>query len=55
MSEMELRPEEARSRFLPQWLVAPAWWRPVWAILHDSMDGLIRHDGIMVGLSLIHI
>ncbi|MBA3518778.1 MAG: YihY/virulence factor BrkB family protein [Rhizobiales bacterium] len=52
MSEMELRPEEARSRFLPQWLVAPAWWRPVWAILHDSMDGLIRHDGIMVGSAI---
>jgi len=52
MSEMELRPEETTSRFLPQWVAAPAWWRPVWAILHDSMDGLVRHDGIMVASAI---
>ena len=52
MSEMEIRPEEARNRFLPPWITVPAWWRPVWAILHDSMDGLIRHDGIMVASAI---
>jgi membrane protein len=48
MSEVELTPEGSRSRLLPEWLRVPAWWRPIWAILHDSMDGLVRHDGIMV-------
>lgn len=52
MSEMELRPAEGRSRLLPQWFAPPAWWRPVWAILHDSMDGLVRHDGIMVASAI---
>jgi membrane protein len=52
MSEMEIRPEEARHRLLPSWFVVPEWWRPVWAILHDSMDGLIRHDGIMVASAI---
>jgi membrane protein len=52
MADVEYRPEETRSRLLPDWLAAPAWWRPVWAILHDSMDGLIRHDGIMVASAI---
>jgi membrane protein len=52
MSQVELRPEDTGSRFVPSWLVAPAWSRPVWAILHDSMDGLIRHDGIMVASAI---
>jgi membrane protein len=52
MSEMEIRPEEARHRLLPSWFVVPEWWRPVWAILHDSFDGLVRHDGIMVASAI---
>ena len=52
MSEIELRPEEGRSRFLPDWLVVPSSWKAIWAILHDSMDGLIRHDGIMVASAI---
>src|SRR5688572_29446449 len=52
MSEVELRPEETGSRLLPSWVVAPAWSRPVWAILHDSMEGLVRHDGIMVASAI---
>jgi membrane protein len=52
MADVEFRPEDTRSRLLPDWISAPAWWRPVWAILHDSMDGLIRHDGIMVASAI---
>ena len=51
MADVELRPEETSSRI---------WWdsplvvrlRPLWAVLHDSMDGLIRHDGIMVASAI---
>jgi membrane protein len=52
MSELELRPEETRSRLLPGRLVAPRWWRPIWAVLHDATDGLFRHDGIMVASAI---
>lgn len=52
MAETELRHEEARDRLLPAWLKLPPWLRPVWAVLHDSMDGLIRHDGIMVASAI---
>ena len=54
MAETEFRPEETRSRYLPDWLSVPAWWRPIWAILHDSMDGLVRHDGIMVASAIAY-
>ena len=54
MADIEFRPEETRSRYLPEWLSVPVWWRPVWAILHDSMDGLIRHDGIMVASAIAY-
>lgn len=52
MADIELRPEGGRDRLLPDWLVLPGWWRPIWAILHDSFDGLIRHDGIMVASAI---
>ncbi len=52
MADVELRPDESRRRYLPDWLAMPAWWRPVWAILHDSFDGLVRHDGIMVASAI---
>ena len=52
MADVELRPEEARNRFLPAWIAMPAGMRPTWAILHDSMDGLIRHDGVMVASAI---
>lgn len=51
MSEIELRPEEAGSRSWRDW-PAVARLRPVWAVLHDSFDGLIRHDGIMVASAI---
>jgi len=52
MADIEIRPEGGRDRLLPDWLVLPGWWRPIWAILHDSFDGLIRHDGIMVASAI---
>src|SRR5688572_15815953 len=52
MAETEFRPDETRSRYLPGWVAVPAWWRPIWAILHDSFDGLVRHDGIMVASAI---
>jgi membrane protein len=52
MAETEFRPDETRSRYLPEWVAVPDWWRPIWAILHDSMDGLVRHDGIMVASAI---
>jgi membrane protein len=52
MAETELRHDEADSRFRPAWLRLPAWLRPIWAILHDSMDGLVRHDGVMVASAI---
>jgi membrane protein len=51
MADIEIRPVETRSRLLPDWLV-PEWVRPAWAILHDSFDGLVRHDGIMVASAI---
>jgi membrane protein len=51
MADVELRPEETSSRI---WWDSPAVvrLRPLWAVLHDSMDGLIRHDGIMVASAI---
>ena len=51
MADVELRPEETSSRI---WWDSPAIarLRPLWAVLHDSMDGLIRHDGIMVASAI---
>jgi membrane protein len=51
MADVELRPDETSSRI---WWESPffARFRPVWAVLHDSMDGLIRHDGIMVASAI---
>ena len=50
MSEVELRSEESPDRQAAE--SALAWWRPLWAILHDSFDGLIRHDGVMVASAI---
>jgi membrane protein len=52
MADMELRPEETHTRFMPEWTARLGAWRPVWAILHDSFDGLVRHDGIMVASAI---
>jgi membrane protein len=54
MSEVEIRSDEARSWHDPYRAALKARLRPLrplrpaWAILHDSFDGLIRHDGLMV-------
>jgi membrane protein len=55
MSEVEIRHDDSGDR--PATLRAAvaarlAPMRPFWAILHDSMDGLIRHDGIMVASAI---
>ena len=49
----ETTSEERQDRLSPA-RQAVAWWRPVWAILHDSMDGLFRHDGIMVASAIAY-
>jgi membrane protein len=52
MSDIELRPEETRGRFLPDWSTPFGWLRPIWAVLHDATDGLFRHDGVMVASAI---
>jgi membrane protein len=52
MSELELRPGEAREgRSVAEWPLLRAL-RPVWAVLHDATDGLFRHDGVMVASAI---
>ena len=51
MADVELRPEETSSRIWWDWPLVVRL-RPLWAVLHDSMDGLIRHDGIMVASAI---
>jgi membrane protein len=48
---MELRPEETSGGGLAEWPLVQRL-RPLWAVLHDSFDGLIRHDGIMVASAI---
>jgi membrane protein len=69
MSEVEIRQARGRfdpyrdalkERLRPQRVVLKAWsrrlrpFRPAWAILHDSFDGLIRHDGLMVASAIAY-
>ena len=54
MADVEIHPAKPRRRYLPQNVRLPRRAKPVVSILHDSLDGLIRHDGVMVASAIAY-